>query len=87
RRGYAWQELQRSDLATAFPIEAAVPFRLLLVGPYIELSIGGEVVLATLSGERLAGSWGVWTAAGRVAATGVRFASLRRPWANDSRLG
>ena len=87
RRGYAWRELQRADLATTFPEDRPVPFRVLLAGPYIEVSLDGEVVLATFSGERLDGPWGVWTAAGRAAATGVRFAPLRRPWANGRRLG
>ena len=87
RRGYAWQELQRADLTAPLPSGRAVPFRLLLVGPYIEVSVGGEVVLATFSGERIDGMWGIWTAGGGVAATGLRFAPLRRPWANGERLG
>jgi hypothetical protein len=55
RREHVWQELQRADLMMPFPAGTAMPFRLLVVGPYIEVSLGGEAVLATFSGERLAG--------------------------------
>ncbi|HYO29272.1 MAG TPA: hypothetical protein VER37_01710 [Thermomicrobiales bacterium] len=86
RREHVWQELQRADLMMPFPAGTAMPFRLLVVGPYIEVSFGGEAVLATFSGERLAGRWGIWAGSG-VAAGTMRFASLRKPWADRGAPG
>lgn len=57
-------ELQRGRLHRPAPTGQAVPFRLLVVGPYIEWSLGDEVVLATLSAERAAGRIGCWAEGG-----------------------
>ena len=86
-RGYAWRELQRAELDTPFPEAAPVAYRVLVCGPYVEVSLAGEVVVATFSGERLEGRWGIWTSGGRATAAEVRFAPLRRPWAARGRLG
>ncbi len=63
------------------PIErgAAMPFRLLSVGPYIELSLGGEVAIATATGKPAAGNWGIWAEDGSCTLTNARWAPMRQP--------
>jgi hypothetical protein len=56
-----------------------VPFRLLSVGPYLELELDGEVVLATLTGARLAGRIGVWAEGGLARIADARLSPMRRP--------
>lgn len=78
--GSAWfrhVELQRGELRTPLAPGRAVPFRLIVSGPYVECSLGGEVVLATLSAERLDGRFGIWADSGSIVATGVCSAPLR----------
>lgn len=72
-------DLQRGVLRRPLTPGDPLPFRLLLVGPYIECSLDGEAVLATLSAERAHGRLGLWAESGSVTATGVRHAPMRRP--------
>lgn len=81
RRGYEWRVLQSGDLGAAFPNQQRVPFRLLVCGPYIEVSLDREVVLATFSGQRLVGRWGLWTAGSPARGFDIRASTLRQPWA------
>ncbi len=46
-------------------------------GPYIEVSLDGEVVLATLSGERTVGEVGIWAESGTIDLTDPRIVPLR----------
>ncbi len=78
-RGYRREEVQRETMAEPFPSEHAVALRLLTVGPYIEVSVAGEVVIATFSGERFAGGWGIWVESGTARASNVLLAPMRRP--------
>lgn len=56
-----------------------IPFTLLSVGPYIELSLHGEVILATLSGERLTGRIGFWAESGHLHASNLTMETMARP--------
>jgi beta-fructofuranosidase len=79
RRGYRREELQREAMSAPWPAGEGVPVRLLSVGPYVEVSVRGEVVLATFTGERLECRWGIWAESGQVAASDVKIAPMRRP--------
>jgi hypothetical protein len=50
-----------------------------VVGPYIECSLGGEVVLATLSAERTTGRFGAWIESGEVRVEGGVWSPMRTP--------
>jgi beta-fructofuranosidase len=78
-RGYRREVVQRETMFTPFPASEKVAVRLLVVGPYVEVSVRGEVVLATFTGERLTGSWGIWAESGAARADEVRIAPMRRP--------
>ncbi|MDQ3412871.1 MAG: hypothetical protein M3509_12225 [Chloroflexota bacterium] len=69
--------LQRDTLNQPFPAGTPVAFTLILSGPYIELALAGEVVLATLSGERQSGRLGPWTESGTITVRDFRAAPLR----------
>jgi beta-fructofuranosidase len=79
RRSPGFVELQRGVLRQPLAVGAPLPFRLLVVGPYIECSLHGEVVLAELSEERTSGRFGIWVDSGTVSATELRWAPMRRP--------
>jgi hypothetical protein len=74
-----YQELQRGQLRQ--PVTAGEPhtFRLLVVGAYIECSIDGEVVIATVSQERQSGRFGVWAESGQASVADARWSPMRRP--------
>lgn len=57
---FAYIEYQRGELREPLRRGEDLPFHLILSGPYIELSLGDEVVLATLSGETVTGRFGLW---------------------------
>lgn len=78
-RWYRVETLQREEAHRSVPSGEPIPFALLMVGPYLEFSLFGEVVLATFSGERQAGPWGIWAESGTVAADGLAVAPMRRP--------
>lgn len=56
-----------------------VPSRLLVVGPYVEFSLCGEVVIAAMTWERPQGRVGIWAETGDIALRNARVASMRRP--------
>ncbi|MCC6175864.1 MAG: hypothetical protein IT305_11215 [Chloroflexi bacterium] len=76
---YAYQEIQRGRLYRPLEAGQPVPFRLLSVGAYIELELGGEVVLATLTGAREQGRAGLWAEGGLARITEARLSPMRRP--------
>lgn len=78
-RRYRVDVLQREDLHRIVPASDPIPFALLVVGPYLEFSLFGEVVLATFSGERQNGAWGIWAESGTAAADDLALAVMRRP--------
>ena len=53
--------------------------RLLVVGPYVECSVDGEVVIATLSAERVHGRAGIWAESGSIVANDLLWTPMRRP--------
>lgn len=69
--------LQRGALSNPLPPDSAVPFKLVLSGPYIELELAGQVVIATLSAERRSGRLGLWAESGRISIEGFQAAPLR----------
>jgi beta-fructofuranosidase len=79
RPTFKYTELQRGRLATPVTPGAPVAFELLVVGAYIECSLGGEVVLATLSAERTRGRFGAWVESGEVRVEGGIWAPMRAP--------
>lgn len=79
RRRERYAEIQRGRLPRPMARGDQMAFRLLVVGPYIEVAFGGEVVLAELSAERTSGPVGVWADSGRVRADGLRLTRMRRP--------
>jgi len=72
-------ELRRSRLPEPLATGSPVDFELLLVGPYIECSLGSEVVLATLSAERTDGRFGAWADSGAVRIEGSVWAPMHQP--------
>ncbi len=61
---FAHTDYQRVELGEPLDRGTALPFRLILSGPYIELTLGDEVVIATLSGELVRGRFGFWVTEG-----------------------
>jgi hypothetical protein len=76
---YAFQEIQRGWLYRRLAAGRPVPFRLLSVGPYVELELDGEVVLATLTGARTVGRIGVWAEGGPARIAEARLSPMCRP--------
>ncbi|MFN8525946.1 MAG: hypothetical protein U0821_22830 [Chloroflexota bacterium] len=79
RPTYSFQEFQRGTLYRPLPAGQPVPFRLMSVGPYLELELDGEVALATLSGQRLTGHVGLWAEGGTTSITNARLSPMRQP--------
>jgi hypothetical protein len=78
-RSGRYTELQRGTLSRVVALGDRRWFQLLIVGPYIECSFDGEVVLAELSAERTSGWFGVWAESGVVTVADLRWAPMRRP--------
>jgi beta-fructofuranosidase len=76
---YAYDHLQRANRHEPSTTGTALPFRLLSVGPYVELSLAGEVAIATMTGEPPAGHWGFWVEDGSLAVSNLRCAAMRAP--------
>jgi len=74
-----YTELQRGRLPRPVAEGDILDCRLLVVGPYIELSVWGEVVLAELSAERSHGPLGLWADSGYLAADHLQLTPMRRP--------
>jgi hypothetical protein len=80
RTGQPWfrmEILQRGNLNRPFEASEPTPFKLTLSGPYIELELAGDVIIATLSAERRAGRLGLWAESGRIAIEHFRVSPLR----------
>ncbi len=77
QRRFAYTDYQRGELREPFPRGGEIAFRLILSGPYIELSLGDEVVISTLSGEVSNGRFGVWVEDGSASLGQVMAAALR----------
>lgn len=79
RGWFRYAEIQRARVMT--PIATGEPIRVLLlvVGPYVECSLNGEVVIAAMSAERVGGPAGIWAESGAIAARDVRWSSMREP--------
>jgi hypothetical protein len=72
-------ELQRGNLPRQVARVEPIPFRLIVVGPYLECSLASEVVLATLSAERTTGRVGVWAESGSASITSLLWTPMRVP--------
>jgi hypothetical protein len=80
--GFPWftyVDVQRGRLDRPLPRGEAIPFHLLAVGPYIELSLWNEVVIAAVTGERRHGRLGVWAEDGRASLGEPLVAPMRQP--------
>jgi beta-fructofuranosidase len=78
RPSYRYVELQRGALQQSVAPGEAIPFLLISSGAYVECSLGGEVVLSTLSAERTVGRVGIWAESGDVSASELAWAPLRK---------
>ncbi|HLZ07273.1 MAG TPA: hypothetical protein VKT80_01705 [Chloroflexota bacterium] len=76
---FNYVELQRGSLTRAVRPGDAIPFRLLLVGPYLECSLFGEVAIATASAQRTSGRLGIWAESGTASASDLSWSEMRQP--------
>ncbi len=76
---YGYRELQRGEMRQPLRTGEEVAIRLLVVGPYIEVEVDGDVILATLSQERDRGRVGIWCEGGSFVLREGRIAPMRRP--------
>jgi hypothetical protein len=72
-------ELQRTELVHPVARDAPLPFRWLSAGPCVECALGGEVVIATMTGASGEGRWGLWVQDGSLIASDLRWSPMRRP--------
>ena len=79
RPWFTWTELQRGRLRRPFVPGTPLALHLLCNGPYIEVALNEEVVLATLSGARTTGEVGIWCESGTVTLADSTITPLRRP--------
>jgi hypothetical protein len=79
RPWFTWTELQRGRLRRPFVPGTPLALHLICNGPYVELSLNDEVVLATLSGARTTGEFGIWCESGAATLTNPNITPLRRP--------
>ncbi len=79
RSWFAWDELQRGRLRRPFEPGTSLALQLITNGPYIEVALDGEVVIAALSGARLSGPFGIWAESGSVELADASVTPLRRP--------
>ncbi len=72
---------QRAQLHRPLMRGERIPFSLLVVGPYIEVTLGDEheVVLSYLSAERTTGTLGIWVESGTASASDTLFVPMRVP--------
>jgi len=78
-RPFRYRELQRFRLPRATTRGEPIPFKLLVVGQYVECSLWGEVVLASFDFARPTGRVGIWAAGGSISADEVGLAEMRVP--------
>jgi beta-fructofuranosidase len=81
RPWFSYVTIQEAPLHLSPDWSSGVPFTLISCGPYIELSLDGEVVLACLSGERLEGRFGFWVESGGMEVGGLSAHEVARPQA------
>ncbi len=76
---FSYTVLQRGNLRAPATPGTPLPFALLVVGAYIEVTLGDEVVLATLSAARTVGPVGIWAESGTARAEDLRLTPMRVP--------
>jgi beta-fructofuranosidase len=79
RLNFRWTELQRGRLQQPFAPGRPMTVSMVSSGPYIEVALDGEVVLATLSGERQHGQIGIWAESGAVSLADATIMPLAKP--------
>lgn len=62
----------------------AIPVRMMTNGPYIEVALNGDVVIAFMTGRPALGYWGVWAEQGCCTLREGRVATMRRPGEESS---
>jgi len=77
RPWFSYVTIQEETIVQPLDWPSGVSFRLISSGPYIELSLAGEVVLSALSGERQQGRFGLWAESGSVRANELTSFALR----------
>ncbi|MCC6629593.1 MAG: hypothetical protein IT340_19620 [Chloroflexi bacterium] len=80
--GFPWfdyLELQRGELPAPLRRGVPVAVQVISVGPYLEVALDGEVVIAAVSGARQRGRVGIWAEDGVVSLTEAWLAPMRRP--------
>jgi beta-fructofuranosidase len=77
-----FEVLQEAERHQPIQPDDPIPLRLLLCGPYVEVSLAGEVAIAFMTGNPAAGRSGVWSEHGTCALRDARVASLRCPGAD-----
>ena len=75
----AYGILQEAERREPLPEQGEMALRVLSVGPYVEVSLDGEVAIAFMSGTPKAGHWGVWAEDGACVLREARLARMRRP--------
>jgi beta-fructofuranosidase len=79
RPWFRFASLQRGRLIRPFGRGNALPVKLIVVGPYVEVSLDDEVVLATLTAERTAGLVGLWSQSAPIELGDAVWSRMRRP--------
>lgn len=79
RPWFTYLEVQRGRLPRPLTEGQGVTCQLLAVGPYIELALDGEVVIAAVTGERQRGQIGLWAEGGAVTLDEALVTPMRRP--------
>ena len=79
RSWFRYAEIQRGEMARPLIPGEPIRFHLLVVGPYLECSLNGEIVFATVSAERVGGPVGIWAESGRINARNVFWAPMHVP--------
>ena len=77
--GLTYDVLQQAELHEPVRAGDPVAFTLLSVGPYVEFSVNGEVVLATMTGRPTHGACGVWVEDGELCAANMTWVAMRQP--------
>lgn len=75
--GLTYREVQRHNRFAPIEANEALAFRIVTSGPYVEVSFGGEIAIATMTGTPPAGKWGFWVEDGWCRLRDVRWAPLR----------
>jgi beta-fructofuranosidase len=75
--GLIYRELQRHERYEPIATGEGLPFRMITSGPYVEVSLGGEIAIATMTGTPRTGQWGFWVEDGSCRLRDVRWAPLK----------